>query len=50
MGLIPTVFWTDADQGLYQIVQSELASVGVNMSITSLQPAHGSRHVLTAHS
>jgi len=27
------VLESDADQGLYQIVQSELASVGINMSI-----------------
>ena len=43
------VLETDADQGLYQIVQSELASVGVNISITSLQPSQWSSQVMTAH-
>jgi len=43
------VLETDADQGLYQIVQSELASVGVNISITLLQPAQWSSQVMTSH-
>jgi peptide/nickel transport system substrate-binding protein len=44
------VLETDADQGLYQIVQSELASIGINMSITSVAPAQWQSAVLTAHS
>jgi peptide/nickel transport system substrate-binding protein len=43
------VLESDADQGLYQIVQSELASVGVNMSITSLQPAQWQSTIMTSH-
>jgi ABC-type transport system substrate-binding protein len=43
------VLETDADQGLYQIVQSELASVGVNISITSLQPAQWQSQIMTSH-
>jgi ABC-type transport system substrate-binding protein len=43
------VLETDADQGLYQIVQSELASVGVNISITLLQPAQWSSQIMTSH-
>ncbi len=43
------VLETDADQGLYQIVQSELASVGINMSIQLMDPASWQSYVLTAH-
>ena len=43
------VLETDADQGLYQIVQSELASVGINMSISLMDPASWQSYVLTAH-
>ena len=43
------VLETDADQGLYQIAQSELASVGINISIQLMDPASWQSYVLTAH-
>jgi peptide/nickel transport system substrate-binding protein len=43
------VLETDADQGLYQIVQSELATVGINMSITTYVTASWQAIVLTGH-
>jgi len=39
---------TDADQGLYQIVQSELASVGINLNITELVPAAWQSQIITS--
>ena len=38
----------DADQGLYQIVQSELSSVGINMSIQLMDSATWQAYILTA--
>jgi peptide/nickel transport system substrate-binding protein len=43
------VLESDADQGLYQIVQSELASVGINMSISLKDPASWQAYVMTGH-
>jgi peptide/nickel transport system substrate-binding protein len=43
------VLETDADQGLYQIVQSELAAVGVNLSITTMDTASWQAYVMTGH-
>jgi ABC-type transport system substrate-binding protein len=43
------VLESDADQGLYQIVQSELASVGINMSIQLMDPASWQAYVMTGH-
>jgi ABC-type transport system substrate-binding protein len=45
----PLILESDADQGLYQIVQSELQSVGINLSITVLTPAPWQSQILTAH-
>jgi peptide/nickel transport system substrate-binding protein len=43
------VLESDADQGLYQIVQSELAAVGINMSISLKDPASWQAYVMTGH-
>jgi peptide/nickel transport system substrate-binding protein len=43
------VLESDADQGLYQIVQSELASVGINMSIQLMDAASWGSYVMTSH-
>jgi ABC-type transport system substrate-binding protein len=39
---------TDADQGLYQIVQSELAAVGINLNVTELLPAAWQSQIITS--
>jgi peptide/nickel transport system substrate-binding protein len=39
---------TDADQGLYQIVQSELSAVGINLNISLVQPAAWQSQIITA--
>jgi len=43
------VLESDADQGLYQIVQSELSSVGINMSIQLMDAASWQSYVMTSH-
>jgi len=43
------VLESDADQGLYQIVQSELASVNINMSIQLMDAASWQSYVMTSH-
>ena len=43
------VLESDADQGLYQIVQSELASVNINMSIQLMDAASWQSYVMTGH-
>ena len=45
----PLILETDADQGLYQIVQSELAAVGINLSITLLTAPTWQATVMTSH-
>ena len=45
----PFILESDADQGLYQIVESELASVGINLSVTLLAPAAWQSQIVTTH-
>jgi len=44
----PLILCTDANSDLYQIVESELAAIGVNLSVTLVAPAPWQSQIITA--